>query len=149
MIPPREQREIEAFARQLAQGLGEIVRERYGPRLCFTLLLATPGADGWMTYISSAERESMVQTMRELAGKVESDPRKTPREYVREVPTPQRFDLERVADAQLRGVKLEVPEVAGGASLLVSANGRLAGVLVLSAAEERALKARLYGEAEG
>lgn len=151
MISPSEQREIEEFARKLASGIGDIVKERYGRGLCFTLLLATTGADGWMTYISSAERESMVQTLRELAAKVESDPRKRAREYVKEAPVPQRFNLQRLGAlvAKLKGQRIVIPELPGGESVVVTANGRLAGVLVLSGAEERALKARLFGEEEG
>ena len=149
MIPPSEQREIEDFAQKLAQGIGQLVKERFGGRIFFTLVVGTFGADGWMTYVSSGNRVDMIQTLRELAAKVEADPRKKPREYVRSVDAPQRFDLQRVEEAVLEGRSLQVPEVPGGGSLLVTANGRLAGVLVLSEAEERALKARLYREEEG
>lgn len=144
MIHPKEQREIEAFAQMLAQGLGEIVKEKFGGRIFFTLLLGTFGEDGWMTYVSSGERAGMIQTLRELAAKVEADPRKKPREYVREVLPPQRFNLER---APGRNVSIHVP-LEGGNRLVISANGRPAGVLILSDAEERALKARLFREEE-
>jgi hypothetical protein len=155
MIGPAEQRRIEGFAQVLAQAIAASLKEEFGgTHVQFVVLLSTdkdrePGGQGFSTYVAGTkDRESMVQMLREMAAKVEADPRTGTKAYLRAKDAPQRFDVQRVEDvaAALGTQRIQIPEVPGGASLLISANGRFSGVLVLSAEEERALKERLFGE---
>jgi hypothetical protein len=38
----------------------------------FALLMFTPGEEGWMTWVSNAERPDMVKALREMADKLEA-----------------------------------------------------------------------------
>jgi hypothetical protein len=44
------------------------------PGCGFTLMMFTMGPGGWMTYMSSAERSTMLRAMKEFIAKAEADP---------------------------------------------------------------------------
>ncbi len=56
---------IEVLLKELAQGLGERLPEGWG----FNLLIFSYGERGSMFYISSAQREDMINAMREFIAK--------------------------------------------------------------------------------
>lgn len=58
--------ELEAKAREIAQRIGAACPEGVG----FALMLFNFGADGNMTWISNANRDDMVEAMRELVARL-------------------------------------------------------------------------------
>jgi len=79
MIGPRDQREVEEFARKLAQGIGGILKETYGKTSHFVLCLTDdretgPGEQGFMTYVTDIHAESCAQLLHEIASKLLAAP---------------------------------------------------------------------------
>lgn len=74
--------ELEQLATYMAGLNGKMIDAfrdgRGGPPVGFTLLVFTMEEededDRWMTYVSSAERLSMMEALREMLGKLENDP---------------------------------------------------------------------------
>lgn len=59
-----------------ARNLGKTIKERLPPRVGFTLFLFDHNiAGGWLTYISSSQREDMIRTIFEFLEKQQRDPR--------------------------------------------------------------------------
>jgi len=71
MITVGKQREIEASARGIAKAIGSVVPNGVG----FTLLLFTfdhdANEDGFLTYVSNAERVDMLAAMKEFIARNE------------------------------------------------------------------------------
>lgn len=65
---PQELLELEAKARDI----GRLLKRTMPKGVGFTLLLFDFGHDGWMTYLSSADRQDMIKAMREFIFKLES-----------------------------------------------------------------------------
>jgi len=59
--------DLEEGARELAQTIQEVLP----PDVGFVLLLFDFGEDGNLTYLSNAQREDMVKTLKELVAKLE------------------------------------------------------------------------------
>lgn len=57
----------EQYARRLGMAIGERIPEGWA----FVLILATFGEEGFLTYISSAERADMIAMLRETADNLE------------------------------------------------------------------------------
>jgi len=73
-IDPQKMREMEATGREIGKSIGRAIdvmpggRKKYG----FTLLLFSyEGAE--LTYISSAQRQDMINTMQEMISKLRSE----------------------------------------------------------------------------
>ena len=73
----KQLRELEEMGQEIARMMGTIInRAMMGYELkdrtaaldkpLFTLLLFTPGENGWVTYTSSAERADMIKSIEEL-----------------------------------------------------------------------------------
>lgn len=65
---------LEVLCRRIGNLIGDAcdsyqAADRTRPRIGFTLLMFTFGKGGWMTYISNAQREDMIQTMKEFTEK--------------------------------------------------------------------------------
>jgi hypothetical protein len=68
---------LEDLAQLLGQLVGSLLGDRVeGPegatvtepvRVCFAVMLFTPGPGGWSTWVSNAERPDMVKALREMA----------------------------------------------------------------------------------
>lgn len=78
--PRRRDRSISVLEpmEEVCRGIGEAIgsvcddfqrADPSRPRIGFTLLMFSFGLNGWMTYISNADREDMVRTMKELIEK--------------------------------------------------------------------------------
>lgn len=72
--------ELEYIAREVGKAVGETlesISDRIGTRIGFTLLIFDYTDDsedkGWMTYISSARRDTMLEAMREFIAKHEEN----------------------------------------------------------------------------
>jgi nitrogen regulatory protein PII-like uncharacterized protein len=65
--------ELEKKAREVGRLIGDQCPEGVG----FCLMMFTFGEDGWSTYLSNAEPESMIEAIRELADKRERQLRET------------------------------------------------------------------------
>ncbi len=57
-----------------AKEVGRLIKRIMPPGVGFTLMMFTLGEGGWMTYLSSAERTTMIKAMKEHIEKVEADP---------------------------------------------------------------------------
>lgn len=66
--------QLERAARKLADVIKAVIPKWAG----FTLLIFEYGDGGSLTYISSAERSAMVETLRECADKIEGGTNKHP-----------------------------------------------------------------------
>lgn len=61
--------ELEKKAREI----GRIIKGQMPEGVGFTLLVFTLGEGGWMTYMSSAERTTMIEAMKEFIEKAEPE----------------------------------------------------------------------------
>lgn len=58
---------LEATARGIAAAIGETIRDEHGrDQVGFMLMMFEFRAGGWSTYLSNAERQSMIKAMEEL-----------------------------------------------------------------------------------
>ncbi len=57
------------------KAVARLIKDMMPPGVGFTLMMFTMGeGGGWMTYMSSAERSTMLRAMKEFIEKVEADP---------------------------------------------------------------------------
>lgn len=54
-----------------ARNIGRVIGKSLPPNIGFGLVLFSFGEDGFLTYISNAQREDMVKALRECADKIE------------------------------------------------------------------------------
>ncbi len=57
----------------LAKEVGRLIKDVMPKGVGFTLMIFTMGEGGWMTYLSSAERTTMIKAMKEFIEKAELD----------------------------------------------------------------------------
>ncbi len=55
------------------KAIARLIKRMMPPGVGFTLLMFTLGEGGWMTYMSSAERSTMLEAMKELIEKAEAE----------------------------------------------------------------------------
>lgn len=60
---------------QECKAIARLIKRMMPPGVGFTLLMFTLGEGGWMTYMSSAERATMLKALKEFIEKVEADPK--------------------------------------------------------------------------
>jgi hypothetical protein len=68
---------MEETARRVGALIGSVLDDHAeanpeSPRVGFCLMMFTFGEGGWATYLSNAEREDMVEAIRELLGNIEN-----------------------------------------------------------------------------
>jgi hypothetical protein len=56
------------------KAIARLIKRMMPPGVGFTLMMFTMGPGGWMTYLSSAERTTMLKAMKEFIEKAEADP---------------------------------------------------------------------------
>lgn len=143
MIALEEQRRIHGVLGKLGPAIHGILKEELGFPVHFVLLVSTdkdrdrsdPADSGFSAYIASnKDREANAQLLRELAARMYAAPFE--RAYLRSAGAPVRFFAQRV-DASERFAPLQ--EAPGGHFVAVNADGRVAGFLMLTEAQERAL----------
>lgn len=59
---------------QECKAIARLIKRMMPPGCGFTLMMFTMGEGGWMTYMSSAERTTMLKAMKEFIEKAEADP---------------------------------------------------------------------------
>ncbi len=57
----------------LAKEVGRLIKDVMPKGVGFTLMIFTMGEGGWMTYLSSAERTTMIKAMKEFIEKADLD----------------------------------------------------------------------------
>lgn len=62
-----------ADAEAIARDIGKLIGSQMPPGWGYCLILFTFGEGGHMTYISNANRDDVVATLKELAGKMEAE----------------------------------------------------------------------------
>lgn len=70
----QDQAELEAKTKEIGQVIGDVVRKTCGESMGFMFVTFNFGEAGHLAYVSNANREDMIKSLRELADNLEKHP---------------------------------------------------------------------------